>query len=141
MLDELVACTLIEIRFGVHLLDDFTLIEIRFGEPMLDELVACTLIEIRFGVHLWLLLRPLRSRRFYVGAGMKKRSVLSCPVQSAGDRIEVTEMLDARATDQFLRWSVWSIFQFDVEKNYQSSSWPVLHTVSMGTGILGQIGG
>ena len=46
-LDELVACTLIEIRFGVHLLDDFTLIEIRFGEPMLDELVACTLIEIR----------------------------------------------------------------------------------------------
>ena len=37
MLDELVACTLIEIRFGVHLLDDFTLIEIRFGEPKFDE--------------------------------------------------------------------------------------------------------
>ena len=37
MLDELVACTLIEIRFGVDLLDDCTLIEIRFGEPKFDE--------------------------------------------------------------------------------------------------------
>lgn len=29
--------SLIEIRFGVHLLDDCNLIEIRFGEPKFDE--------------------------------------------------------------------------------------------------------
>ena len=49
-------------------------------------------------------LRPLRSRRCDVGAGMKKRSVLSCFVESAGDRVEAGQGLVEGQSLQ--RWSM-----------------------------------